>query len=135
MLRKVAALTFCLYFCEGRVKACICKRYASGTVHHGGRRVACLGLVARAGVGVGGSAVYMTQKGGLEAIAPISTLCVRSGGRVSKSFTASLADMSARSLPRMFVCALFFRRVVEKPVSRRFSRSCEMLWSRSMWWW
>ena len=74
MLRRVAALPFCLNCCEGRVKACICKRSASGTVHHEGRRVACLGPVARAGMGVGGLAVYMTQNGGLGAIAPISTL-------------------------------------------------------------
>ena len=54
MLRRVAALAFCLICCEGRVKACIWKRFASGIVHHGGRRVACLGLVARSGAGVGG---------------------------------------------------------------------------------
>ena len=66
-------------------------------------------------MGVSGSAVYMTQNGGRGAIAPISTLCVWSGGRVSKSVTASLAVASARSLPRTFVRALIFRRVVEKP--------------------
>ena len=112
MLRRVAALTFCLNCCEGRVKACICKRYASEIVHHGGRRVACLGHVARAGVGVGGLAVYMTQNGGLGAIALISTLIVWSRGRVSKVVTTSLAVASARSLPRMCVCALIVRRVV-----------------------
>ena len=85
--------------------------------------------------GRGGSAVYMTQNGGREAIAPISTLSDWSGGRVSKFVTASLVDASAMSLPRMFVRALIFRRVMEKPFSRRFSRSCEMLLSRSMWWW
>ena len=48
------------------------------------------------------------------------------GGRVSKFVTSSLAVASARSSPRMFLCALIFRRVVEKPFSRRFSRSCEI---------
>ena len=86
------------------MKACICKRYASGIVHHGGRRVACLGPVAWAGVGVGGLAVYMTPNGGRGAIAPISTLSVWSWDRVSKSVTATLAYASARSLPRMCVC-------------------------------
>ncbi len=113
MLRRVAALTFCLNCCEGRVKAYICKRSAFGIVHHGGRRVACLGPVARAGVGVGGLAVYMTQNGGLGAIVPTSTLIVWSRGRVSKVVTANLAASCARSLPRMCVCALIFRRVVE----------------------
>ena len=133
MLRSVAALTFCLSCCDGRVNACIWRRFASGIVHHGGRRVACRGPVERAGVGVGGSAVYMTQNGGRGAIAPISTRCVWSEGRVSKFVTASLAAASARSLPRMLVCALIFRRVVEKSFSLRSSRSCEMLLSRSMW--
>jgi len=64
-------------------------------------------------VGVGGLAVYMTQNEGRGAIAPISTLSVWSRGRVSKFVTASLADASAKSLPRMCVCALIFRRVVE----------------------
>ena len=126
---------FCLSCCERRVKACICKRYASGNVHHGGRRVACLGSVATVGVGVEGLVVYMTQNGGRGAIAPISTLSVWSWGRVSKSVTASLVVASAKSLPRMFVCALIFQRVVEKPLSRRFSRRCEMLCRSSMWWW
>ena len=112
-LRRVAARTFCRSCCDGRVKACIWRWFASGIVHHGGRRVACLGHVARAGVGVGGSIVYMAQNGGRGAIALISTLCGWSGGRVSKFVTASLADASARSLPRMCVCALIFRRVVE----------------------
>ena len=106
MLWRVAALNFCLNCCEGRVKACICKWSASEIAHHGGRRVACLGPVARAGVGVGGLAVYMTPNGGLGAIAPISTLIVWSRGRVSKVVTTSLAAASARSLLRMFVCAL-----------------------------
>ena len=61
------------------MKACIWRRCASGIVHHGGRRVVCLNPVARAGVGVGGSAVHMTQNGGRGAIALVSTLCVWSG--------------------------------------------------------
>ncbi len=134
-LRRVAALTLCLSCYEGRVKARICKRLASGIVHHGGWRIACLGPVARAGVGVGGSAVYMTQNGGRGAIAPISTLIGWSRGRVSKPVTAILAATSARSLTRMFVCALIFRMVVEKPFPRWFSKRFEMLWSRNMWWW
>ncbi len=60
MHRSVAALTFCRSWCDGRVKACIWSRSASGMFHHGGRRVACLGPVESAGVGVVGLAVYMT---------------------------------------------------------------------------
>ena len=73
-LRSVVALTFCLSWCEGRVKACIWRRSTYGIVHHRGRRVACLGLVARADVGVVELAVYMTQNGGRGAMAPTSTL-------------------------------------------------------------
>jgi hypothetical protein len=76
MLHRVAALTFCLNWWEGRVKACIWRRSASGIVHHGGRRVACLDLNASAGVGVVELAVYMTQNGGRGAIASVSTLNV-----------------------------------------------------------
>ena len=75
-LRRVAALTFFLSWAEGRVNACICRRSASGMVHHGGRRVELLGLVASAGVGVSGLDVYMTQNGGRGAIAPMSTRSV-----------------------------------------------------------
>ena len=113
MLRSVAALTLCRSWCEGRVKACIWSRSSSGMVHHGGRRVACLGPVERAGGGVVGLAVYMTQKGGRGAIAPMSTRNVCSLGSLSKSVTASLAAASARSLPLMCVCALSFLMVVE----------------------
>ncbi len=82
-------------------------------VHHGGRRVACLGPVESAGVGVVDLAVYMTQKGGRGAIAPMSTRNVCSIDSVSKSVTSSLAAASARSLPLMCVCALIFLMVVE----------------------
>jgi len=109
MLLRVAALTFCLSWCEGRVKACMWRRYASGIVHHGGRRVACLGHV----VSAGWLAVYMTQNGGRGAIAPISTLIACSLGSVSYYVTGSLAAASAGSLPRMCVCALIFRSEVE----------------------
>ena len=78
---------------------------SSGMVHHGGRRVACLGPVESAGGGVVGLAVYMTQKGGRGAVAPMSTRIVCAGGSLSKSVTASFAAASARSLPRMFVWA------------------------------
>ncbi len=83
MLRRVAALTFCLRWGEGHVKACIWRRSAYEIVHHGGQSAACLDLAARAGVGVGGLAVYMTHNGGRGAIAPISTLIVCLLGRVS----------------------------------------------------
>ncbi len=69
--------------------------------------------MARAGVGERGLAVYMIHNGGRGVIAPISTLVVRSSGRVSKFVTASLAVASARSLPRTCVCALIFQRDVE----------------------
>ncbi len=36
MLQRIVALTLCLNFCEGRVKACIWSRSASRIVHHGG---------------------------------------------------------------------------------------------------
>ena len=75
-LRRVAALTFCLSWAEGRVNACICRRSASGMVHHGGRRVEFLGPIASAGVGVAGLDVYMTHNGGRGAVAPISTRSV-----------------------------------------------------------
>ncbi len=75
--------------------------------------VACLSPVEIAGSGVVGLAVYMTQKGGRGAIAPMSTRNVCSLGSVSKSLTASLAVASARSLPLMCVCALIFMMVVE----------------------
>ena len=75
-LRKVAALTFCLICCYGRVKACIWRWSASGIVHQSGRSVASLGPVASAGVSVGGLLVYMTKNGGRGAFAPISALVV-----------------------------------------------------------
>ena len=113
MHRSVAALTFCRCWCDGRVKACIWSRSFSGIVHHGWRRVACLGPVESAGGGIVGLVGYMTQKGGRGAIAPMSTRNVCSLGSVSKSVTASLAVASARSLPLMCVCALIFLMVVE----------------------
>ncbi len=76
MLRRVSALTFGLICREVRVKACIWMRSTYGIVHHGGRRVASLGLVTRAAMGVDGLALYMTQNGGRGAIAPITTLVV-----------------------------------------------------------
>ncbi len=76
MLLRVDVLICCLNCYEGRVKACIWRWFASGIVHHGGRSVVCLGLVDRAGVGVLGLAVYMTQNGGRGAIAPMSTVIV-----------------------------------------------------------
>ncbi len=77
MLLRVAFLTFCLNWCEGRVNACIWRRSASGIVHQGGRRVACLEPVASVGDGLVGLAVYMTQNGSRGAIAPVSTLARR----------------------------------------------------------
>ena len=85
------------------MKTCIWRRSSSGIVYHGGKRVACRGLVAWAGGGVCGLVVYMTQNGGRGAIAPTSSRRVCSDGTVSKSVTASLAAASARSLPRMWV--------------------------------
>jgi hypothetical protein len=113
MLRSVASLTFWRSCIEGRVNACIWRRPASGIVHHGERRVACLGPVARIGGGVVGLAVYMTQNGGRGAMDPISTRRVCSLGKVSYSVTASLAVASARSFPRICMCALIFRMTVE----------------------
>ena len=107
-LLMFAALTFCLNWFEGRVNACICRRSASGTVHHGGRRVEFLGPVASVGVGVVWLAVYMTQNGGRGVVAPISTRRVCFGGSLPKSVTASVAAASARSLPLICVCALIF---------------------------
>ncbi len=113
MLRSVAALT-CRRSCiEGRVNACIWRRSASGIVRQGGRRVACLGPVARVGGGVVGLAVYITQNGGRGAMDPTSTRKVDSSGRVPKFVTASLAALSARSFPLMWVCALIFIKTVE----------------------
>ena len=112
-LRRVAALAFCLNWFEGRVNAFICRRSASGMVHHDGRRVHFLGPAASAGVGVVGLAVYMTQNGGRGVVAPISTRRVCFGGSLSKSVTASLAAACARSLPLICVCALIFIRDVE----------------------
>ncbi len=75
------------------------------------------GLSRPGGEGRGGDVVgfdvYITQNGGRGAMGPTSTLKVFSPGRVSKSVTASLAAVSARSFPRMWVCALIFRRTVE----------------------
>ncbi len=79
------------------MKACICSRSATGIVHHGGRRVEFLGPVARTVVVVVGLAVYMTQKGGRGAVAPMPTRIVCASGSLSKSVTASLAAASARS--------------------------------------
>ena len=95
------------------MNACICRRSASQTVHHGGRRVEFLGHVASAGVGVVKLAVYMTHNGGWGVFAPISTRRVCSSGSLSKSVTASLTVASARSLPLICVCALIFLRDVE----------------------
>ncbi len=83
MLRRVAALTFCLNCCEGPVKVCIWRQSVSGIVHHVGRRVAYLDRVASVGAGVGGLDVYMAHSGGRGAIASMSTLIVCSRYRVS----------------------------------------------------
>ncbi len=83
MLLRVADLTLCLNWCEGRVNACMWRRSASGIVHHGGRRVACLDPIASVDVGVVGLAVYMTHNGVRGVIAPVSTLIFCSRGRVS----------------------------------------------------
>ncbi len=116
MIRRVAALTFCLSCCEGRVRACIWRRSASGTVHNGARRVACLGLVARAAVGVGGLAVYMTQNGGRGAIAQFqpSSSTRGVGCRSSSPLVWPLRPLG-RYLGCVRVCVLLFRRVVEHP--------------------
>ncbi len=112
-LLRVAALTFYLNWFEGRVNACICRRSASGMVHHGGRRVEFLDPVASAGVGVVGLSVYRTHNAGWGGVAPIFTRRVCSSGSLSKSVTASLAAAFARSLPLVCVCALIFLRGVE----------------------
>ncbi len=113
ILRSVAALT-CRRSCiEGRVNACIWRRSASGIIYQGGRRVACLGPVARVGGGIAGLAVYITQNGDRGAMDPTSTRKVFSPGRVSKSVSASLVALSARLFPRMWVCALIFLKTVE----------------------
>ncbi len=104
-LLRVAVLTFCLDWFEGRVNACICRRSALGMVHHGGQRVEFLGPVASAGMGAVGLAVYMTQNGGRGVAAPISTLSVCSGGNVSKSVIASLVCGVCEAVaPDMCVC-------------------------------
>ena len=54
------------------MKACICRRSASGMTHHGRRRVAILVREDRAGSGGGGLAEYMIQWIGRGAIFPIS---------------------------------------------------------------
>ena len=85
------------------MKAYIWRRSSSEIVHHGGRRVACRGLMAWASGVACGLRLHMTQKGGRGATAPTSTRRVCFGGRVSKYVTASLAAASARSLSRMWV--------------------------------
>ena len=88
------------------MKACICRRSASGLAHQGRRRVAQSVPVEQAGIGDCGLAVYMTQWVGRGVVSPISTRSVCDGGSVSKCVTTNLAATSARSLPRILVRAL-----------------------------
>ena len=64
-LRRVAFLNLRRIWLEVLVKACMQRLSSSGMGHHGGRRVAECGHVARKIGGVVGLLVYMTQNGGL----------------------------------------------------------------------
>ncbi len=96
----------------------------SGIDHQALRLVA--GIVWEVGAipSTGGVAVYMIQYSGRGAFSPMSTRRVWCDGSLSKLRTASLAAASARSFPRMCVCALILWRVVLLPdlvlSSRRF---------------
>ena len=81
------------------MKACICRRSASGIGHRGREGVARFVPVDRAGVGASGFTVYITPCVGRGDISPTSTRIVYVGGSVPKCVTASLATASARSLP------------------------------------
>ena len=116
------------------MKAFICRRSASGMVHHGRRRVAQLVFVDRASNVGCGSAMYMTQWVGRGTIPPISTRSVCGGGSVSKRVTANLAAASARSLPLILVWALILWRVVRSPADRLVSIRLVMLPSKRLWW-
>jgi hypothetical protein len=104
-------------------------------VHHALMVLAGVVRVSGATRGGGGVAVYIIQYRGRGAISPMSTRNVWSGGSESKLRTANLAAASARSLPRMFVCALILWSVVVRPASLLFSRSYVMLSRRVVWWW
>ena len=90
------------------MKACICRRPASGMVLQGLRSVARLVIVLRAGSDLGGVTVYITQNDGRGDIFPMSNRIVCADGGVSKFRTASLAAASARLFPWIFACAFIF---------------------------
>ena len=81
-------------------------------VHHALVLVAGIWQVVGEIPKLGGVTVYMTQYCGRGATSPMSTRIVACVGRVSKLRTAILAAASARSLPRMLVCALILCRFV-----------------------
>ncbi len=80
MLRSSASRTSSMLGYEGRVKAYIYRRSASGIGHQGRRRVVRLVTIERAGVGAGGLVVYTTQCARRGAISPtyIRIVCVDS---------------------------------------------------------
>ncbi len=88
---------------------------SSGTVYHGGRRVAECGPVANEIGGVVGLLVYMTQNGGLSACFPMVIVIFWCSGISSNEVTTNLAAASARSLPRMLVCPLILFSFVGRP--------------------
>ncbi len=111
----------------------IWKMSASSIVRQDRRRVARLALVDRVGVGASGFAVYMIQCLGRGAVSSTCTRNIYVVGNESKPMTASFAAAFAKSLPRMFMCAMIFCRVMRRPIVLLGSWRSVMLPIRSMW--
>jgi hypothetical protein len=65
--------------------------------------------------GVVGLLVYISQNCGLSACFPMVTVSLWCSGIFSNEATSNLAAMSAKSLPRMFVCPLILFSCVWRP--------------------
>jgi len=88
MLRRSASLTLCRSCCEGRVKACICRRSPSGIDHNGWRGVAIHVSYPNCVGGSGGLTVYMTQCGGRGGTSSTYTFKFCDSGREAYCVTA-----------------------------------------------
>ena len=133
MLRRSTCLTLCLSYCEGRMKACICKCSLFEIDHNGWRSVATRVLVPKCVGGGGGVKMYMTQCGVRGATSPTATFSFCDSGRESYCVMACLAAVLTRLLARMFVWARNLWRVVLNPCRRLSSRRSGNFINNSMW--
>ena len=135
MLLRVAVWTLKRSLLDGLVKACMHSLSFYVIVHQGGRSVAECGPVAKVIGGVVGLSMYITHNSGRSAYLPMVTVSFWCSGRSSNDVTTRLAEVSARSLPLMFVCPLILCSIVGTPILILYCSEVTMAVVSGLWWW